>query len=166
MIRLNDVQADKDGRPLNLAPKILKTKVLLNPFDDIVPRIDSRKLDKNVEKPKSQSRATKWVCNIEDPLPHSTPPHPLPFKGTLTSCLLGKRLKMMKNRLLRLARSVMLTTACCSLKHFFLSQDIKIKSSHDVLTDDPKLSSEPAVEPPPQPKKDREKYARVLNRTP
>lgn len=59
MIRLNEVQTDKEGRPHN-PPKILKTRVLLNPFDDIQPRIDSRKLEKKVEKPKNHSRATKY----------------------------------------------------------------------------------------------------------
>ena len=60
MIRLNEIQTDKDGRPHH-PPKILKTKVLFNPFDDIVPRIDPRKLEKKVEKPKNHSKATKYV---------------------------------------------------------------------------------------------------------
>ena len=35
-------------------------QVLLNPFDDIVPRVDKRQLDRQGEgKPKSQSKATK-----------------------------------------------------------------------------------------------------------
>ena len=59
MIRLNEVRTDPEGRPHEPIPKILKTKVLSNPFDDIVPRIDTRKLEKKVEKPKSQSKATK-----------------------------------------------------------------------------------------------------------
>ena len=61
MLHLNDIPTDKDDRPLDPAPKILKTQVLANPFDDIVPRIDPRKLDKKSQKQKSQSKATKWV---------------------------------------------------------------------------------------------------------
>ena len=63
MIRLNDIPTDKEDRPIDPRPKILKTKVLLNPFDDIEPRIDKRQLEKKIEKPKSQSKATKWVHN-------------------------------------------------------------------------------------------------------
>ena len=59
MIRLNEIPTDKEDRPLDPAPRILKAKVLDNPFDDVVPRIDKRKLEKKVEKHKSQSKATK-----------------------------------------------------------------------------------------------------------
>ena len=59
MIRLNDIPTDKEDHPLDPAPKIIKTKVLDNPFDDIVARIDQRRMDKKSEKQKSQSRATK-----------------------------------------------------------------------------------------------------------
>jgi len=59
MIRLNEIPTDRDDRPLDPAPHIIRTKVLDNPFDDIAPRIDPRKLEKKVEKHKSQSKATK-----------------------------------------------------------------------------------------------------------
>ena len=62
MIRLNDVATDKEDHPIDPVPKIIKAEVLSNPFDDIVPRIDPRKLDKKKEKVKSQSKATKWDC--------------------------------------------------------------------------------------------------------
>eukprot|EP00249_Psilotum_nudum_P013151 c24181_g1_i1 orf=61-1653(+) len=38
LIRLGEVEVDKDDRPLEPVPKILSTEVLWNPFDDIVPR--------------------------------------------------------------------------------------------------------------------------------
>ena len=60
MLRLNDVSTNMEDHPLD-PPKILKTEVLSNPFDDIVPRVDSRRLDKRKEKAKSQSKATKYV---------------------------------------------------------------------------------------------------------
>ena len=59
MIRLNEVATDNDDRPLDPAPKIIKTKVLDNPFDDLAPRIDQRRIQKQTEKQKSQSKATK-----------------------------------------------------------------------------------------------------------
>ncbi len=59
MIRLDDIHTDAENRPVEPIPKIVKTKVLSNPFDDIDPRIDKRKLEKKIEKLKSQSRATK-----------------------------------------------------------------------------------------------------------
>lgn len=63
MIKLQDLEVGPDDRPLH-PPKILKTKVLINPFDDIVPRkaIESM-LDeedkKAKKKPKSNMKATK-----------------------------------------------------------------------------------------------------------
>ncbi len=59
ILRLNEVPTNKEDHPLDPVPKILKTEVLANPFDDIVPRVDPRKLDKTREKAKSQSKATK-----------------------------------------------------------------------------------------------------------
>ena len=59
MIQLNEIPTNKEDRPTDPAPKIIKTEVLSNPFDDIIPRVDKRKLDKTKETPKSQSKATK-----------------------------------------------------------------------------------------------------------
>ena len=59
MIQLNDIPTNKEDRPIDPVPKIIKTEVLSNPFDDIVARIDKRKLEKMKETPKSQSKATK-----------------------------------------------------------------------------------------------------------
>ena len=59
MIQLNDVPTNKEDRPIDPIPKIIKTEVLSNPFDDIAARVDKRKLEKTKETPKSQSKATK-----------------------------------------------------------------------------------------------------------
>ncbi|KAG0459504.1 hypothetical protein HPP92_022632 [Vanilla planifolia] len=44
LLRLGDVETDKDDRPIHPAPKILFVEVLWNPFDDIVPRQVSEEL--------------------------------------------------------------------------------------------------------------------------
>lgn len=49
LLRLGDVETDKDDRPLYPPPKILSVEVIWNPFDDIVPR-------KVPEKPQSRSK--------------------------------------------------------------------------------------------------------------
>lgn len=60
MVKFNDIPTDKEDRPLDPAPRIVRTEVLVNPFDDIIPREDPRALErKKAEKVKSQSRATK-----------------------------------------------------------------------------------------------------------
>lgn len=59
MIKLQDCEIDANERPL-FPHKILKTEVLSNPFDDIVPRVIKQKKEEDVEKkPKSKSKATK-----------------------------------------------------------------------------------------------------------
>jgi len=65
MIRFNDLEIDEDDRPLS-PPKILKTEVLYNPFDDIEARkkaniineVDGEVIGKD-KKIKSKSKATK-----------------------------------------------------------------------------------------------------------
>ncbi|XP_044464825.1 peptidyl-prolyl cis-trans isomerase CYP57 [Mangifera indica] len=42
LLRIGEVDTDKDDRPLDPLPKILSVEVLWNPFEDIVPRILSR----------------------------------------------------------------------------------------------------------------------------
>ncbi|GAB4837068.1 cytochrome P450 monooxygenase 57 [Ancistrocladus abbreviatus] len=44
LLRLGDVETDKNDRPLDTPPKILSIEVLWNPFDDIAPRVVSKKL--------------------------------------------------------------------------------------------------------------------------
>lgn len=39
LLRLGEVETDKDDRPLDPVPKILSVEVLWNPFDDIIPRV-------------------------------------------------------------------------------------------------------------------------------
>ncbi|ESN96627.1 hypothetical protein HELRODRAFT_189319 [Helobdella robusta] len=58
-LKLVDAEVDKNDRPL-FPHKILKTKVIVNPFDDIVPRILKSKTDDDETKKKiSNSKATK-----------------------------------------------------------------------------------------------------------
>ncbi|XP_041359029.1 spliceosome-associated protein CWC27 homolog [Gigantopelta aegis] len=60
MLKLQDVETNDDERPL-YPHKIVKTEILSNPFDDIVPR-DIKKIKKvadNVKKTQSKSKATK-----------------------------------------------------------------------------------------------------------
>ena len=63
MVRLQEVQVDDDDRP-EKPHKIIKTKVLINPFPDIEPRVAFENLmDEESEgkkkKPKSKMKATK-----------------------------------------------------------------------------------------------------------
>ncbi|KAK1313877.1 Peptidyl-prolyl cis-trans isomerase-like 2 [Acorus calamus] len=38
LLRIGDVETDKNDRPLDITPRIISTEVLWNPFDDIIPR--------------------------------------------------------------------------------------------------------------------------------
>jgi peptidyl-prolyl cis-trans isomerase SDCCAG10 len=66
MMKLQDVEVDPDDRPVH-PHKILRTKVLVNPFPDIEPRVSIQSLTddldeegkKNKKKPKSKMKATK-----------------------------------------------------------------------------------------------------------
>ena len=64
MVKLQEVEVGPDDRPLH-PPKILKTKVLNNPFPDIEPRkaiemiLDDDENQKKKKKPKSNMKATK-----------------------------------------------------------------------------------------------------------
>lgn len=60
MLKLQDVETDPNDRPL-YPPKIIRSEILSNPFDDIIPRVVKKiKKDKDEEKKaKSKSKATK-----------------------------------------------------------------------------------------------------------
>ncbi|KAJ8040611.1 Spliceosome-associated protein CWC27-like [Holothuria leucospilota] len=59
VLKFGDIEVDGDDRPV-YPPKIKSTEVLSNPFDDIKPRVTSKKEDTSVEKKKkSKSKATK-----------------------------------------------------------------------------------------------------------
>eukprot|EP00252_Welwitschia_mirabilis_P021849 TRINITY_DN5721_c0_g1_i1.p1 TRINITY_DN5721_c0_g1~~TRINITY_DN5721_c0_g1_i1.p1 ORF type:complete len:498 (-),score=131.95 TRINITY_DN5721_c0_g1_i1:795-2288(-) len=45
LLKLGDVETDKDDRPIDSPPKIISVEVLWNPFDDIIPREISRGLE-------------------------------------------------------------------------------------------------------------------------
>ncbi|KAK3611962.1 hypothetical protein CHS0354_011620 [Potamilus streckersoni] len=58
ILRLQECEIGANERPL-YPHKILKTKVLSNPFDDIIPRWTSKNKNEEEKKVKSKSRATK-----------------------------------------------------------------------------------------------------------
>lgn len=43
LLKLGDIETDKDDRPVDSPPKIISVEVLWNPFDDIIPRQASKK---------------------------------------------------------------------------------------------------------------------------
>ncbi|KAH3849465.1 spliceosome-associated protein CWC27 homolog [Dreissena polymorpha] len=60
MLKLQDCETDAEDRPL-YPNRILRTEILSNPYDDIIPRVSrkSKKEGDGESKPKSKSRATK-----------------------------------------------------------------------------------------------------------
>lgn len=109
MLKLEEFLVDRNDKPKD-PPKIIKTEILSNPFDDILPRTtisDEKKSGKNDDK-------------IE------------PVKGMKDFSLLsfGEEAEEEEE----------LLSSATEYKG-------KSKSSHDLLTDDPKLSSVPVVDP-------------------
>ncbi|XP_033736766.1 spliceosome-associated protein CWC27 homolog [Pecten maximus] len=105
MIRLQEVDVDSNDRP-TYPLKIKNTKVLSNPFDDIVPRLKSNESEESDSKSKSKSKGTKNYSLLS----------------------FGEEAEEDEEEV---------SVAVKDMKG-------KSKSSHD-LTDDPKLSSQPAV---------------------
>lgn len=58
LVKLQEMEIDSNDRPL-YPPKINKTEILSNPFDDIVPRRTEKDLKSEEKKVKSKSKATK-----------------------------------------------------------------------------------------------------------
>ncbi|XP_028661302.1 spliceosome-associated protein CWC27 homolog isoform X1 [Erpetoichthys calabaricus] len=108
LLRLADVETDKDERPLN-PHKIRSTEVLYNPFDDIVPR-EMKKSNKEKEKEDGKKFSSKATKNF-----------------SLLS--FGEEAEEEEEEVNKISQG---------LKG-------KSKSSHDLLKDDPRLSSVPAV---------------------
>ncbi|KAL5016749.1 hypothetical protein ScPMuIL_006338 [Solemya velum] len=107
MLKLHDIDTDANDRP-RFPHKVLKTEILSNPFEDIVPRTTKKKKDDaESKKTKSQSKATKNFKLLS-----------FGEEAEEDEEEVDKANKDMKG---------------------------KSKSSHD-LTNDPKLSSQPAVE--------------------
>ena len=106
MIKLDELQVDKNDKPLN-PPKIIRTEILSNPFDDILPR-DLGKNKKNRESEKDEKAASSAA------------------KKDFKLLSFGDEAEEEEEIV-----SQVTTTGS--------------KSSHD-LTDDPNLSSVPAVE--------------------
>ncbi|XP_069128326.1 spliceosome-associated protein CWC27 homolog [Argopecten irradians] len=105
MIRLQEVDVDSNDRP-TYPIKIKNTKVLSNPFDDIVPRQKTNESEESDSKSKSKSKGTKNYSLLS----------------------FGEEAEEDEEEV---------SVAVKDMKG-------KSKSSHD-LTDDPKLSSQPAV---------------------
>ncbi|XP_065838064.1 spliceosome-associated protein CWC27 homolog isoform X2 [Oscarella lobularis] len=108
MLRLADREIGENDRPLE-PPRIIKTEILANPFDDIVPRETSSLAtatasDEFVKQSKSKATKNFSLLSFGDEAEEDDEE----------------------------------STALSTVQ--------KIKSSHDVLTDDPKLSAEPAVD--------------------
>ncbi|CDP08294.1 unnamed protein product [Coffea canephora] len=63
LLRIGEVETDKDDRPLDSPPKVLSVEVLWNPFEDIVPRLASSKSSQSskveTEKKDTKQKATK-----------------------------------------------------------------------------------------------------------
>ncbi|KAJ3671140.1 hypothetical protein LUZ60_008566 [Juncus effusus] len=63
LLRLGEVETDKDDRPLDPPPKILSVEVLWNPFEDIIPRRKPQ-LESKTEKEEKKKENKKGVKNI------------------------------------------------------------------------------------------------------
>lgn len=109
MLKLEEFLVDRNDRPKD-PPKIIKTEILSNPFDDILPR--------NISSNNKKSRNKDEVVEL--------------VKGKKDFSLLsfGDEAEEEED----------LLTSTQEFKG-------KSKSSHDLLTDDPKLSSVPVVDP-------------------
>ncbi|GMH06941.1 hypothetical protein Nepgr_008781 [Nepenthes gracilis] len=64
LLRLGDVETDKNDRPLDPPPKILSIEVLWNPFDDIVPREVSNKASQTPADTEIKDSNKKTVKNL------------------------------------------------------------------------------------------------------
>lgn len=106
MLKLEEFLVDRNDRPKD-PPKIVKTEILSNPFDDILPRTT-----------RSDSKKSKKEENVDQ------------VKGKKDFALLSFGDEAEEEDLL----------SSTEFKG-------KSKSSHDLLTDDPKLSSVPVVDP-------------------
>lgn len=110
VLKFEECLIDKDDRPV-YPPKILKTQVLTNPFEDIVPSEATKEIDEEKEREKEKRKKKK--------------------KGVKDFKLLsfGEEAEEDEEEFKELNKKF----------------SGKSKSAHDVL-DDPKLSSEPALE--------------------
>uniref|UniRef100_A0A673Y0F2 Spliceosome-associated protein CWC27 homolog n=1 Tax=Salmo trutta TaxID=8032 RepID=A0A673Y0F2_SALTR len=123
MLRLSEVECDQEERPLN-PHKIRTTEVLHSPFDDIIPRErkKSKKDEDKKEGKKSQSKATNYEQSDSGPIY---------FVRNFSLLSFGEEAE---------EEEEMVTQVSQTLKG-------KSKSSHDLLKDDPLLSSVPAKKP-------------------
>ncbi|XP_070562465.1 spliceosome-associated protein CWC27 homolog [Ptychodera flava] len=106
MLKLAEVETDPDERPLE-PHKIKSVQILSNPFDDIIPRVISKKEDKKDKKQTSKSKATKNFSLLS----------------------FGEEAEEDEEESVEVSKDL----------------KSKSKSAHD-LTDDPRLSTVPAVQ--------------------
>lgn len=64
LIRIGEVETDKDDRPLDPPPKITSIEVIWNPFDDIVPREISKKLSQTTTDSENKGVKKKAVKKL------------------------------------------------------------------------------------------------------
>ncbi|KAI8917815.1 peptidyl-prolyl isomerase cwc27 [Powellomyces hirtus] len=112
LLKFGELEADEDERPL-FPPKIIRTEVLNNPFDDIEPRITP---EERAEQAAAEKRRREDEEAAKKPK----------GKKNLTLLSFGEEAESEQ-------------TSMSSAK-------AKIKSSHDLLVNDPRLSKEVAVD--------------------
>lgn len=61
-----DIEVDSEDRPIYVAPKIISTEVLYNPFDDIVPRAKKVEPVKKVEAPQVKIKKNTSLLSFGD----------------------------------------------------------------------------------------------------
>ncbi|XP_039111429.1 spliceosome-associated protein CWC27 homolog isoform X1 [Hyaena hyaena] len=157
MLRLTEVDVDEEERPRN-PHKIRSCEVLFNPFDDIIPReIKKPKKEKPEEEVKKlKPKGTKNFSLLsfgeeaeeEEEEVNRVSQHFVQFTTHLRRILTnpayseeGRILRRMGMKAKAIAHGECLT----SWIYFEESMKGKSKSSHDLLKDDPHLSSVPAV---------------------
>ncbi|XP_062023650.1 peptidyl-prolyl cis-trans isomerase CYP57 [Rosa rugosa] len=64
LVRLGEIETDKEDRPLDPPPRILSVEVLWNPFDDIVPRVLSRSLVQSTDDTDNKDTKKKAVKKL------------------------------------------------------------------------------------------------------
>lgn len=63
MLKLEDGVVGEDERPM-YPHKIIKTEILNNPFDDIVPRVLPNKTEKKAKKDRKREKGVKYIYDI------------------------------------------------------------------------------------------------------
>ncbi|XP_010535890.1 PREDICTED: peptidyl-prolyl cis-trans isomerase CYP57 [Tarenaya hassleriana] len=64
LLRLGEVDTDKDDRPLDPVPRILSVEVLWNPFEDIVPRMSAKAADESLATTETKEPRKKGIKKL------------------------------------------------------------------------------------------------------